>query len=290
MKATGALFAAAAACAALLLACTTTGTTTSATTSATASTTISTTASTTTSAGTPAAPGSGLIAAPTPDARRSGFADMGPATQAMQRDDAANPAWLWVEEGRQRFANDCARCHAATSMAGAAVRHPAWDTQAGRPFTLGQRIAACQARHVDGTPWLPENEARIALETFIAQMSRGRPIAPPADARLAPWRERGRTIFEHRLGQLDLSCAQCHVLLAGRRLAGSVIPQGHATGYPIYRLEWQGMGSLQRRLRGCLNGVRAEPFGWDSEELTALEVYLAARAAGMALETPAVRP
>ena len=229
-------------------------------------------------------------APPAPDTRRSGFADMSPATQAMQRDDAANPAWLWVEEGRQRFAANCVRCHTAASMAGAAARHPAWDAASRRPLTLGQRIAACQVRHVGGPPWLPEDEARIALESYVALQSRGQPIAPPVDTRLAPWRERGRAIFHERLGQLDLACAQCHDQLAGRRLAGSVIPQGHPTGYPIYRLEWQGMGSLQRRLRGCMNGVRAEPFSWDSEDMTALEVYLAARAAGLPVETPAVRP
>jgi sulfur-oxidizing protein SoxA len=231
--------------------------------------------------------------APAPAAaRRSGFADMSAATQAMQHDDAANPAWLWVEEGRQRFATGCARCHEAAAMAGVAARHPAWDEVKRRPFTLGQRIAMCQSRNAEsGGQWLrPDSEARIALETFVALQSRGQPIAPPPDPRLAPWRERGRALFAQRFGQLDLSCAQCHEQHAGQRLAGSVIPQGHATGYPIYRLEWQGMGTLQRRVRGCLTGVRAEPFGWDSDEMTSLEVYLAARAAGLPMETPAVRP
>jgi sulfur-oxidizing protein SoxA len=73
-------------------------------------------------------------------------------------------------------------------------------------------------------------------------------------------------------------------------LAGSTIPQGHPTGYPLYRLEWQGMGSLQRRLRNCMTGVRAEPFAPGADEFTALELYLMQRAAGMPLETPAVRP
>ncbi len=223
--------------------------------------------------------------------RRSGYDDMSPATQAMQKDDGANPAWLWVEEGRQRFNESCVRCHTPASMAGVAARHPAWDEAKARPVTLGQRIAACHARAQPGSRALaPEDGARIALETFVALQSRGSSIAPPSDARLAAWSERGRALYGQRVGQLDLSCAQCHDERAGRRLAGSVIPQGHATGYPIYRLEWQSMGSLQRRLRGCLTGVRAEPFGWDSDEMTALEVYLARRAAGMAVETPAVRP
>ena len=224
------------------------------------------------------------------DPRRSGFDDMSPATQAMQRDDAANPAWLWLKDGEQRFARDCARCHRSETLAGVAARYPVWDEKLDRPLTLGGRIAQCQQRHVGGPPLAPESEARLALETFVAQLSRGRPLAPPVDARLDPWRERGRALFGQRMGQLDLACADCHQRHAGRRLAGSVIPQGHPTGYPIYRLEWQGMGSLQRRLRGCLTGVRAEPFAYDSDEFTALELFLMQRAAGLPIETPAVRP
>jgi sulfur-oxidizing protein SoxA len=87
-----------------------------------------------------------------------------------------------------------------------------------------------------------------------------------------------------------LSCAQCHDDNAGQRLAGSVIPQAHPTGYPLYRLEWQGVGSLQRRLRNCMVGVRSEPFPYGSAEYIALELFLMRRADGMLLETPAVRP
>lgn len=69
-----------------------------------------------------------------------------------------------------------------------------------------------------------------------------------------------------------------------------MIPQAHPTGYPIYRLEWQGLGSLQRRLRNCMTGVRAEPFAYGAQEMVELELYLAARARGMASEAPPVRP
>ena len=229
------------------------------------------------------------------DARRSGFADMSAAIQAMQRDDAVNPAWLWVEDGRQRFDARCARCHTVASMAGVAARYPAWDEARRRPLTLGQRIAACYAKGPsDGAtpapPLAPESDARLALETFVAQQSRGHAIAPPVDARLAPWREQGRALFEQRQGQLDLACKHCHEQAAGRRLAGSVIPQGHPTGYPIYRLEWQAVGSLQRRLRACMSGVRSEPYDYGAAELVNLELFLMWRARGMALEAPGVRP
>ena len=120
--------------------------------------------------------------------------------------------------------------------------------------------------------------------------SRGLPMQANDDPRVAPFRERGRSLFFQRIGQLDFSCAQCHDDNAGQRLAGSVIPQAHPTGYPVYRLEWQSLGSLQRRLRNCMTGVRAEPYAYGAMALTELELYLAARAAGLRIETPAVRP
>jgi sulfur-oxidizing protein SoxA len=224
------------------------------------------------------------------DSRRSGFEDMGQATQALQRDDAQNPAWLWLKDGEQRFAQACMGCHPVASMQGVAARYPAFDAVLSKPVTLGERINLCQQRHRRADPLKPESDERLALESYVAWLSRGLPLAPPDDARLAESRAWGARLYNQRMGQLDLSCGQCHDGQAGRRLAGAPIPQGHPTAYPIYRLEWQGMGSLQRRLRGCMTGVRAEPFAYGSDEYTALELHLMQRAAGMVVESPGVRP
>jgi sulfur-oxidizing protein SoxA len=116
------------------------------------------------------------------------------------------------------------------------------------------------------------------------------PIASGEDPRLARILAEGHRLFEERRGQLDLSCAQCHDARWGRRLAGSLIPQGHPTGYPLYRLEWQGVGSLRRRLRNCMVSMRSEPYPPGSAEVVALELYLMVRARGMPMEAPAVRP
>lgn len=226
-----------------------------------------------------------------PDERRSGFHFMSPATQALQADDSQNAGFLWVQGGRQRFEADCARCHTAASLRGVAARFPAFDAATKKPITLAARINRCQTEHVKGPAFAPESEALLSLEAYVANASRGLPVAAPrSDPRLAPFVAQGERLYTQRIGQLDFSCAQCHDQNAGRRLSGSTIPQAHPTGYPIYRLEWQGVGSLQRRLRQCMTGVRAEPYAWGSDELTALELYLNQRAAGMAIETPGVRP
>ena len=106
----------------------------------------------------------------------------------------------------------------------------------------------------------------------------------------APFREQGAEIYRRRQGQLNLSCAICHDDNAGKKLAGVTIPQAHPTGYPIYRLEWQALGSLKRRLRNCLVGIRAEAYAYDAPEYVALEIYLMDRAKGMVLDAPGVRP
>ena len=227
---------------------------------------------------------------PVADTRRSGFDDMSASTQALQRDDAQNPAMLWAQDGEQRFAADCTRCHAAASMRGVAARYPAWDAALKQPVTLSARINLCRERHVKVPPLAAESDALLGLETYIAQASRGQPLTPDTTPALRPFVEHGERLYRQRVGQLDFSCAQCHDDNAGRRLASSLIPQAHPTGYPIYRLEWQGMGSLQRRFRNCMSGVRAEPYAYGSNEFTALELFLKQRAAGMAVESPAVRP
>ncbi len=255
-----------------------------------------------------------------PDPRHAGFDDMGPALQAMQRDDSLNPALLAVQEGAALWRApadaghpSCADCHgdAERSMRGVAARYPAWPdavaaigttaigaaaantapaASPARPLNLAERINTCRQRHQHASALADDDPALLALSAYVGLQSRGLPLAPPADPRLAPWRARGAALWQRRFGQLNLSCAQCHDTLAGRRLGGAVIPQGHPTGYPLYRLEWQAVGSLQRRLRACMAGVRAEPFAAGADEWRALEVFLAARAAGLAVDTPALRP
>lgn len=222
----------------------------------------------------------------------------GASTRAMQQDDSLNPAMLWVKDGQAAWQRSsagiasCASCHgdAAISMRGVAARYPVFDVLLKRPLDLQGRINQCRERHQKTTSWRAESAELLGLEAYLALQSRGMPIAPPTDARLDAWRQRGKERYFQRMGQLDLSCAQCHDQQAGLRLGSAVIPQAHPDGYPVYRLEWQGVGSLTRRLRNCMSGVRAESFPPGSPELVELELYLATRAAGMQLEAPGVRP
>lgn len=233
------------------------------------------------------------------DTRKSGAEFMSESTRAMQRDDTQNPAMLWVAGGAAQWNakagkadKSCAACHGAAErgMRGVASRYPAFDRAAGRVITLGERINLCRTANQQAPAFAPESEALLGLEAHVALQSRAMPVAPPADPATRAAAARGQTLYRQRIGQLNLSCAQCHDDQSGRKLAGATIPQAHANAYPIYRLEWQGMGSLQRRLRNCMSGVRAEVPPLGAQELVDLEAWLALRAQGMPLESPGVRP
>jgi sulfur-oxidizing protein SoxA len=219
--------------------------------------------------------------------RRSGYEFMGRETRAMQDDDATNPALFWLADGealwnRKDGAGACSGCHG--DMKGVAARYP--KVIAGRAVNLEQQINVCRTERQKAPAFAYESRELLALTAFVARQSRGLPIE-------ASWNERaqaGQELFNRRMGQLNLACAQCHDDNWGKQLAGNTIPQAHPTGYPIYRLEWQGLGSLQRRLRNCMIGLRAEPYPYGSPEFADLELYLMWRARGMKLETPAVRP
>ena len=71
---------------------------------------------------------------------RSGYADASPETRAMQDDDSANPAFLWVKQGEEIWSKTCRSCHGApATMHGVAARYPAFDARTERPITLAEK-------------------------------------------------------------------------------------------------------------------------------------------------------
>jgi sulfur-oxidizing protein SoxA len=233
-----------------------------------------------------------------PNLPRSGIDYAGAGVRAMQADDAANPGMLWVTRGEGlwhspsvRSARACADCHrdAKESMKGVAAKYPRKPAGSARLQNLEGRINQCREQNQSADPLRYESEDLLALTAYVAHQSRGMPAAVVVDdANRAHW-DRGRKTYFRRQGQMNLACANCHDDNAGKKLLNDTISQGHGNAYPLYRLEWQGLGSLHRRFRACYFGVRAERPESGSDELLDLELYLAWRATGLPLETPGVR-
>lgn len=229
---------------------------------------------------------------------RSGLDFQSEDIRRLQQDDFANPAMLWVERGavawkRRAGAADksCADCHgrAEASMRGLAARLPAWDGRLGRVSTLDARVDACITREQRAVAPAAESPDLVALQAYIVLQSRGMPLQVEVDGRARATFERGRSLYGQRMGQMNLACTHCHDDHAGKTLLAETISQGQPTGWPAYRMEWQSAGTLERRLRACFLGVRAEMPAYRDPDLVALQLYLAWRARGLPLEAPGVR-
>lgn len=229
--------------------------------------------------------------------KQSSYELMSAENKAMQDDPLLNPAMFWVGDGenlwQQKIGSQnrsCSSCHgdAKKSMRGVATQFP--KVIKGNLQTLEGQINQCRTSAQGASRLSYESKDLLALTTFIAFQSKGMPISISESSVNAPFLKKGSQIFNERMGQLNLSCAQCHEDRAGLRLGGSLIPQGHPNAYPIYRLEWQTVGSVQRRLRNCMSGVRAQQFEYGSPEMAQLELFLMWRARGLPLESPGVRP
>lgn len=214
-------------------------------------------------------------------------------TRALQMDDFANPGLLWVDRGRALFEQSggkasCMQCH-QDRLVGAYTRYPQVDKASGTLLGLDDRVNRCREQQQE-LPLLPsESDDLLALAMYVAAQSNGMPYDITIDGNARPFFDQGRAYFFQRRGQLNLACNQCHDDNWGKKLRGDTISQGQPTAFPGYRMEWQGAGSLHRRLRDCDVGVRAEPFAIGSEEYKALELYLAWRAGDLPIEVPGVR-
>jgi len=237
-------------------------------------------------------------------ALRSGSTFISEDLRSLQRSDDLNPAFLWVMQGEALWkkmemsstgsnASSCASCHGETnlSMKGVSTRYPQIDKITGELINLEGRINYCRTRHQNLTPLALESDEMLGITAYVAIASRGLPMSIKIDLSNRDHFRRGKALYYTRMGQINLACTHCHEQNWGRKLQGETISQGHINAYPAYRLEWQRMGSLHRRLRACLSGVRAYMYPLGSTELVDLELFLAWRSsdAKITVESPGVR-
>ncbi len=229
---------------------------------------------------------------------RSGYVFLQPETRSLQDDAFANPGFLWIDKGDTLFnrhpdngKESCASCHTEDSrpVVEAAAHYPAIDQQTGKLVNLEGRINLCRERYQDLPPLEYESDDLLSLTGYISSLAHGVPVKVDITGPARKYYDAGEDYFFLRKGQFNLACSQCHNEHWGDKLRGDTISQGYGNAFPAYRMEWQTLGSLQRRLHDCDTGIRAEPMAYGSETYTAVELYLAKRAEGLAMESPGIR-
>lgn len=230
----------------------------------------------------------------------SGNAFLSVDLRALQNDASRNPTQLWLEQGRNLWGNasqpgTCFGCHGEfQNMKTVATQYPKWSTHTQQLINLEDQVLTCALRSpmktsVQGL----ESPDVLSLSALLHQASQGMSFQlepPPNEA--AQWQaalNAGASQFTTRMGRMNLACTHCHDLQIGKQMRADVISPAHPTGFPIFKMSWQSMGSLDRRLRACYSGVQAVVPAAGSQALRQLELFLKMRAQSLPIDGPSLR-
>jgi L-cysteine S-thiosulfotransferase len=219
-------------------------------------------------------------------------------TRAMEKDDFDNPGMVFVDMGRDTWnsamgtnGESCAGCHEGPeSMKGLRAVTPRVDAKTGKLMIMEDYINGCVTERMGLEKWGTTSSTMKNMLALISMQSRGEPVDVAIDGPAAEYYAKGKEMYYTRYGQLELSCASCHEQNYGNFIRADHLSQGQTSGFPVYRLKDAGLVSAQQRFVGCIRDTRAETFKAGSDELKALELYVASRGNGLSVEGTGVRP
>ncbi len=179
---------------------------------------------------------------------------------------------------------------------GLAVAYPFYDKVAKKMRTIEGDINQCRVNNGEEPIKNLKHGEMAQLVIAFKRLSQGMPMAVKLDSpeAVAAY-EKGKHFYWARRGQLNMSCATCHVQNAGNKIRGDVLSPalGHGTGFPVYRTKWslagKPLGTIHRRYGGCNKQVRAKPLKAQSDEYIALELYQAYMNTGVPIKAPSQR-
>lgn len=206
------------------------------------------------------------------------------------------PYELDIEEGEaafnETFANgkSYADCFENGGI-GIRQNYPMWDAQRETVVTLEMAINECRTNN--GEQPLPWKKGKLAqISAYMAYTSRGNSIdiKIPDDKAKAAYLD-GKKFFYSKRGQLNLSCADCH-MTGSNRLIRADLPSpalGHTSHFPVVRSKWGEIGTLHRRYEGCHSDSRSEPLKAQSEHFRNLEYFQTYMSNGLVVNGPGAR-
>lgn len=169
--------------------------------------------------------------------------------------------------------------------------YPMWDAARETVITLEMAINECRTDNGEKAyGWKKGPIAQVSA--YMAFTSRGEifDIPVPDDGAKAAYLD-GKKFYYTKRGQLNLSCADCH-LTGTNRLVRADLPSpalGQATHFPVVRSKWGDIGTIHRRYEGCHRDSRSEYLKVQSETYRNLEYFQTVMSNGLVVNGPGSR-
>jgi sulfur-oxidizing protein SoxA len=189
----------------------------------------------------------------------------------------------------------CISCHAnaKSDFVGWAVTMPKWEPRLNNLLGVEEFIYR-HAKATIGADYRMQSAANTDLTVYLHALSNGKPInvdvnSPAMKTALT----RGEALFNTKIGQFNLGCADCHTPERGayKWIRGQYLgePKGQLDHFPNWRTSRNEIWDIRKRLQWCNVQVRANELPPDAPEYAELELYLKSKNQGLALTAPNIR-
>jgi sulfur-oxidizing protein SoxA len=215
-------------------------------------------------------------------------------------DPFENPAMLSVDLGEKLFTTpgpmgqSCQDCHAKeveNQFTTWAATMPKFETRLNKIIGIEEFVTR-HALATTGAEYLLQSEENIALAIYLRYLANGQPIAiDQNDANTQAALKRGQALMNRKIGQLNLSCMDCHDRNANKWIRGQYLMEtsGMYDHFPTYRTSRGAIWDINKRFQWCNASVRANELPPDAPEYGDLEIYLAILNNGRILSVPGNR-
>ena len=217
-------------------------------------------------------------------------------TQALQMDDFDNPAFIFIDKALDTFSKvegtagkACVSCHESPEVfKGLRASMPRVNSS-GELETIPELVNGCRTERMGAEKWKWSGGSMAGMIGLIGLQSRGMLVDVTIDGQASSMWEKGKDLYYTRVGQLNMSCANCHEDNYGNMIRADHLSMGQINGFPTYRLKNAKLNTIHGRFKGCMKNIRATPYKEGGDEFRALELYVASRSNGLTVETPSVR-
>lgn len=199
--------------------------------------------------------------------------------------DKGKKMWETPFKNGKKYA-DCG--NVGKNMAG---HYPYFDEKLGKVVTYEMAINSCRKANGEEEYAYDDMKNMGLLTAYSRSLSDGMKMSVKVNGEkaLAAY-EKGKQFFYQRRGQLNFSCAHCHMQQVGTTLRTELLSPalGHAVHWPEFR-GGDTVTTLQARYVQCNRQVRAVPFKPGSEEYNNLEYFHSYISNGLPMQTPVFR-
>ena len=171
--------------------------------------------------------------------------------------------------------------------------YPYFDTGKNKVVTLEGALNDCRVKNGEKPLSYFKGKELAHVSAYMAYTSRGNKfnVQIPNTSEALNAYEKGKKLYFTKKGQLNFSCADCHVYQTGTKLRADIPSPaiGHPTHFPVYRSGMGRLVTLHERFAGCLNRIRAKSFKGGSDELNNLEFFTTFMSNGLEVNGPGSR-